>query len=150
MPSLQDINKEESLLEKDQSQFPMLQTLLADKQPHEQLWTTALNFQVMSDEWMNGTRPAAHILKKLTAVLILRFDSRQQALKPFSLCKLTRRSFCQSGRRENRRRAGPHVEDSAQADQVALGPARTSPRGQNLQREGGPVQAACSHPDHHL
>lgn len=54
MSSLQDINKEESLLEKDQSQFPMLQTLLADKQPHEQLWTTALNFQVMSDEWMNG------------------------------------------------------------------------------------------------
>ncbi|XP_075900184.1 dynein axonemal heavy chain 3 [Nelusetta ayraudi] len=51
---LEDINKEESLLEKDQSQFPMLQTLLADKQPHEQLWTTALNFQVMSDEWMNG------------------------------------------------------------------------------------------------
>lgn len=50
----QDINKEESLLEKEQSQFPMLQTLLADKQPHEQLWTTALNFQVMSDEWMNG------------------------------------------------------------------------------------------------
>lgn len=54
MSSLQDINKEESLLEKDQSQFPMLQTLLADKQPHEQLWTTALTFQVMSDEWMNG------------------------------------------------------------------------------------------------
>lgn len=52
----QDINKEESLLEKDQSQFPMLQTLLADKQPHEQLWTTALNFQVLSDEWMNGER----------------------------------------------------------------------------------------------
>lgn len=43
-------------MEKDQSQFPMLQTLLADKQPHEQLWTTALNFQVMSDEWMNGER----------------------------------------------------------------------------------------------
>lgn len=34
----------------------MLQQLLADKQPHEQLWTTALNFQVLSDEWMNGEK----------------------------------------------------------------------------------------------
>lgn len=51
---LQDINKEQTLLEKDQSQFPILQTLIADKQPFEQLWTTALNFQSMSEEWMNG------------------------------------------------------------------------------------------------
>lgn len=54
MSFLQDINKEQTLLEKDQSQFPMLQTLIADKQPYEQLWTTALNFQSMSEEWMNG------------------------------------------------------------------------------------------------
>lgn len=54
MSFLQDINKEQALLEKDQSQFPMLQTLIADKQPYEQLWTTALNFQSMSEEWMNG------------------------------------------------------------------------------------------------
>lgn len=51
---LQDINNEQTLLEKEQSQFPMLQTLIADKQPYEQLWTTALNFQSMSEEWMNG------------------------------------------------------------------------------------------------
>lgn len=51
---LQDINKEQTLLEKDQSQFPILQTLIADKQPFEQLWTTALNFQSLSEEWMNG------------------------------------------------------------------------------------------------
>lgn len=54
MSFLQDINKEQTLLEKEQSQFPMLQTLIADKQPYEQLWTTALNFQSMSEEWMNG------------------------------------------------------------------------------------------------
>lgn len=54
MSFLQEINKEQALLEKDQSQFPMLQTLIADKQPYEQLWTTALNFQSMSEEWMNG------------------------------------------------------------------------------------------------
>uniref|UniRef100_A0A8C4E4W3 AAA+ ATPase domain-containing protein n=1 Tax=Dicentrarchus labrax TaxID=13489 RepID=A0A8C4E4W3_DICLA len=51
-----DINKEQTLLDKEQSQFPMVQTLIADKQPYEQLWTTALNFQSMSDEWMNGDR----------------------------------------------------------------------------------------------
>lgn len=51
---LQNINKEQSLLEMEQSQFPMLQTLIADKQPYEQLWTTALNFQSMSEVWMNG------------------------------------------------------------------------------------------------
>lgn len=51
---LQDINNEQTLLEREQSQFPMLQTLIADKQPYEQLWTTALNFQSMSEEWMSG------------------------------------------------------------------------------------------------
>lgn len=51
---IQIINKEQSLLEKEQSQFPMLQTLIADKQPYEQLWNTALNFQTMSEVWMNG------------------------------------------------------------------------------------------------
>ncbi|KAM9844002.1 dynein axonemal heavy chain 3-like [Aulostomus maculatus] len=51
---LEDINREETFLEKDESQFPMLQSLLADKQPYELLWTTALNFHTMSDVWMNG------------------------------------------------------------------------------------------------
>lgn len=51
---LQDINNEQTLLELEQSQFSVLQTLIADKQPYEQLWTTALNFQTMSEEWMDG------------------------------------------------------------------------------------------------
>ncbi|XP_044191900.1 dynein axonemal heavy chain 3 isoform X1 [Thunnus albacares] len=56
---LEDINKEQTLLEKGQSQFPMLQTLLADKQPYDQLWNTALNFQSMSEVWLNG--PFLHL-----------------------------------------------------------------------------------------
>ncbi|KAG7245081.1 hypothetical protein INR49_023647, partial [Caranx melampygus] len=56
---LEDINKEQTLLEREQSQFPMLQILIADKQPYEQLWITALNFQTKSEVWMNG--PFLHL-----------------------------------------------------------------------------------------
>ncbi|KAK5855256.1 hypothetical protein PBY51_005374 [Eleginops maclovinus] len=56
---LEDINNEQTLLEKEQSQFPVVQTLIAEKQPFEQLWTTAVNFQCMSEEWMNG--PFLHL-----------------------------------------------------------------------------------------
>ncbi|XP_066465573.1 dynein axonemal heavy chain 3 [Tiliqua scincoides] len=48
------INKEEELLEREKSQFPLLQTIIAHKQPFEQLWVTAYNFHVKSEEWMNG------------------------------------------------------------------------------------------------
>ncbi|KAK2870454.1 hypothetical protein Q8A67_024846 [Cirrhinus molitorella] len=48
------INKEEGLLDKEQSQFPILQTVMAKKQPYDQLWITALDFQAKSDVWMNG------------------------------------------------------------------------------------------------
>ncbi|XP_075305326.1 dynein axonemal heavy chain 3 [Odontesthes bonariensis] len=56
---LEDINKEQTLLDGEISQFPMLQTLIADKQPYEQLWNTALNFESMSEVWMNG--PFLHL-----------------------------------------------------------------------------------------
>ncbi|KAI3358460.1 hypothetical protein L3Q82_014895 [Scortum barcoo] len=59
LTELEEINKEQTLLEREQSQFPILQILIADKQPFEQLWTTALNFQIMSEEWMNG--PFLHL-----------------------------------------------------------------------------------------
>ncbi|XP_053132344.1 dynein axonemal heavy chain 3 isoform X3 [Hemicordylus capensis] len=48
------INKEEELLEREKSQFPLLQTIISHKQPFEQLWVTAYNFHVKSEEWMNG------------------------------------------------------------------------------------------------
>ncbi|KAF0024691.1 hypothetical protein F2P81_023493 [Scophthalmus maximus] len=51
---LEDINNEQTLLEMNQSQFPKLQILIANKLPYEQLWSTALNFQSKSEVWMNG------------------------------------------------------------------------------------------------
>ncbi|XP_053480111.1 dynein axonemal heavy chain 3-like [Ictalurus furcatus] len=49
------INKEECLLERDQTQFPQLQSIISSKQPYDQLWNTALNFNTKSDIWMNGS-----------------------------------------------------------------------------------------------
>ncbi|KAM4656706.1 dynein axonemal heavy chain 3 [Amazona ochrocephala] len=49
------INKEEELLQMTKSQFPLLQTVIANKQPFEQLWTTAYSFHTKSEEWMNGS-----------------------------------------------------------------------------------------------
>ncbi|KAB1263611.1 Dynein heavy chain 3; axonemal [Camelus dromedarius] len=48
------INKEEDLLEKEKSTFPLLQTVLTNKVPYEQLWVTAYEFSIKSEEWMNG------------------------------------------------------------------------------------------------
>ncbi|XP_074137053.1 dynein axonemal heavy chain 3 isoform X1 [Sminthopsis crassicaudata] len=48
------INKEEELLEKEKSKFPLLQVVMTNKMPFEQLWTTAYNFFTKSEEWMNG------------------------------------------------------------------------------------------------
>lgn len=52
--SLKAINREEELLQQEKSQFPLLQTIIANKQPFEQLWVTAYNFHTKSEEWMNG------------------------------------------------------------------------------------------------
>ncbi|XP_012645608.2 dynein axonemal heavy chain 3 [Microcebus murinus] len=48
------INKEEELLEKEKSTYPLLQTLMTNKVPYEQLWVTAYEFSTKSEEWMNG------------------------------------------------------------------------------------------------
>ncbi|XP_067562534.1 dynein axonemal heavy chain 3 isoform X1 [Pseudorca crassidens] len=48
------INKEEELLEKEKSTFPLLQSVMTNKVPYEQLWTTAYEFSIKSEEWMNG------------------------------------------------------------------------------------------------
>ncbi|OBS60192.1 hypothetical protein A6R68_08672 [Neotoma lepida] len=48
------INKEEELLDKEKSSFPLLQTLMTNKVPFEQLWVTAYEFSTKSEEWMNG------------------------------------------------------------------------------------------------
>ncbi|XP_076020504.1 dynein axonemal heavy chain 3-like [Genypterus blacodes] len=54
MNELDDINREQSLLEIEQSQFPLLYTLIEKKKPHDDLWNNALNFHQKSDIWMNG------------------------------------------------------------------------------------------------
>ncbi|KAJ7400487.1 hypothetical protein BTVI_105082 [Pitangus sulphuratus] len=51
----EDITREEDLLGREKSQFPLLQTIIARKEPFEQLWVTAYNFHTKSEEWMNGT-----------------------------------------------------------------------------------------------
>ncbi|XP_036906430.1 dynein heavy chain 3, axonemal-like, partial [Sturnira hondurensis] len=48
------INKEEDLLEKEKSTFPLLQTVMTNKVPYEQLWVTTYEFSIKSEEWMNG------------------------------------------------------------------------------------------------
>nr|XP_046272657.1 dynein axonemal heavy chain 3 isoform X2 [Scatophagus argus] len=83
LTELEYINNEQTLLEKDQSQFPMLQTLIADKQPYEQLWTTALNFQSMSEEWMNG--PFLHLdAEKISDELDVMWRTMHKLTKSFS------------------------------------------------------------------
>lgn len=52
--SLKAINKEEDLLQRQKTQFPLLQLIMANKQPFEQLWVTAYEFHTKSEEWMNG------------------------------------------------------------------------------------------------
>ncbi|XP_071671247.1 dynein axonemal heavy chain 3 isoform X2 [Patagioenas fasciata] len=49
------INKEEDLLQRQKTQFPLLQLIMANKQPFEQLWVTAYEFHTKSEEWMNGS-----------------------------------------------------------------------------------------------
>ncbi|XP_042559183.1 dynein axonemal heavy chain 3 isoform X2 [Clupea harengus] len=68
---LEDINKEEVLLEKEESEFPQLQSLMTAKQPYDQLWCTALNFQNKSEMWMKGSFQhlnAEHITEELTSM----------------------------------------------------------------------------------
>ncbi|XP_045076641.1 dynein axonemal heavy chain 3-like [Coregonus clupeaformis] len=80
---LDDINKEESLLEKEQSQFPMLQTLMGNKQPYDQLWTNALNFQNKSEIWMNG--PFLHLnAEKISEELVTMWRTVYKLTKSFS------------------------------------------------------------------
>ncbi|KAM4632527.1 dynein axonemal heavy chain 3 [Discoglossus pictus] len=54
LAKFEDINKEEELLEWEKSQFPLLQTIMINKVPFEQLWVTAYNFHCKSEDWMNG------------------------------------------------------------------------------------------------
>jgi hypothetical protein len=51
----QDLNTEEELLQWEPTQCPILQTMLAYKEPYEKLWKTALSFNNKHEAWLNGT-----------------------------------------------------------------------------------------------
>ena len=50
----QELNKEEELLEWEPSQFPVLQEMIAYKEPYDKLWRTAFNFHNKHEQWLNG------------------------------------------------------------------------------------------------
>lgn len=58
---LQLINKEEELLGKEKSTFPLLQTVMTNKVPYEQLWATTYEFSIKSEEWMNGMLQSPYV-----------------------------------------------------------------------------------------
>lgn len=61
--TLQELNKEEELLEWEASQFPVLQEMIAYKEPYDKLWRTAFNFHNKHEHWLNGTySPPPHPL----------------------------------------------------------------------------------------
>ena len=51
---LQQVNTEEELLEFEATQFPILQTMIAYKEPYDKLWRTALSFHNKNEAWLNG------------------------------------------------------------------------------------------------
>eukprot|EP00794_Sanderia_malayensis_P008808 gene8808-9750_t len=48
------LNEEEELLEWEPSQFPLLQGIIAYKEPYDKLWKTALSFHTKHEIWLNG------------------------------------------------------------------------------------------------
>lgn len=48
------VNTEEELLEFEATQFPILQTMVAYKEPYDKLWRTALTFHNKHEAWLNG------------------------------------------------------------------------------------------------
>ena len=51
---VESINREEALLDFEETQFPLLQTMFQTKDPYDKLWTTALNFTIKNEEWTHG------------------------------------------------------------------------------------------------
>jgi dynein heavy chain len=51
---LEVINKEEGLFQWQISAYPQLQLMFQAKEPYAKLWTTALEFTVKNEQWMNG------------------------------------------------------------------------------------------------
>ncbi|XP_039273758.2 dynein axonemal heavy chain 3-like isoform X3 [Styela clava] len=52
---LGEINEEERLLEFEESSFPVLQSMFQFKQPYDNLWNTALQWNNKNETWLNGS-----------------------------------------------------------------------------------------------
>lgn len=52
--NLDEINREEHLLEFKATEFPQLNSMFLQKEPYDRLWNTAVAFHNKSDEWLNG------------------------------------------------------------------------------------------------
>lgn len=50
------LNTEEELLEFEATQFPILQAMIAYKEPYDKLWRTTLSFHNKNEAWLNGNR----------------------------------------------------------------------------------------------
>ncbi|XP_060776842.1 dynein axonemal heavy chain 3 [Neoarius graeffei] len=90
------INKEECLLEKEQTRFPLLQTIITSKQLYDQLWNTALNFHTKSDIWMNGPFKELNAMR-ISDDLSSMYSQMYKLVKVFSEVAAPRRvadSFC--------------------------------------------------------
>lgn len=74
---LESINREEALLDFDETNFPLLQAMFHAKDPYDKLWTTALNFTVKSEDWMNGN---------LLLFIVLQSLQFETELTLFSVC----------------------------------------------------------------
>ncbi|XP_058475903.1 dynein axonemal heavy chain 3-like [Solea solea] len=80
---LEDINRQQGMLDQEQTQYPMLQILISDKVPHEQLWNTALNFEKNAKVWMNG--PFCHLnAEKISDDLDVMWRTMHKLNKSFS------------------------------------------------------------------
>ena len=51
---LDGLNHEETLLEWEESSFPLLQSMVTSKEPYDRLWSTTLSFHLKRDHWLNG------------------------------------------------------------------------------------------------
>ncbi|KAG8145621.1 hypothetical protein E2320_012135 [Naja naja] len=65
------INKEEELLEREKTQFPLLQTIISHKIPFEQLWVTAYHFHLKSEDMPPLLTICGRFLLTLILILIL-------------------------------------------------------------------------------
>lgn len=77
---IQELNKEEELLEWEPSQFPVLQEMIAYKEPYDKLWRTAFNFYNKHEHWLNGKFASYRFSGIRWYILLIENSSREKHL----------------------------------------------------------------------